>query len=81
MDTASKQNPTYVLEFNDEWGYHGEYKDGKKDGEGYELFQDGRKYVGNFENDFPNGDGILYAPNGEIIVKGRWRDGAFVGAK
>jgi hypothetical protein len=80
-DTVSKQNPTYVLEFNDEWGYHGEYKDGKKDGEGYELFQDGRKYVGNFENGFPNGEGILYAPNGDIIVKGRWRNGAFVGAK
>ena len=80
-DTVSKQNPTYVLEFNDEWGYHGAYKDGKKDGEGYELFQDGRKYAGNFENGLPNGYGALYDPNGEIIVQGRWRDGAYVGAK
>ena len=30
VDTARKLNPTYVLEFNDEWGYHGERIDGKK---------------------------------------------------
>jgi hypothetical protein len=81
MDTATKQNPTYVLEFNDEWGYHGEYKDGKKDGEGYEFYQDGRKFVGHFENGFPNGYGTLYDPNGEIIAKGRWRNGAFLNAQ
>ena len=80
-DTVSKQNPTYVLEFNDEWGYHGEYKDGKKDGEGYEFYQDGRKFVGHFENGFPNGYGTLYDPNGEIIAKGRWRNGAFLNAQ
>jgi len=76
VDTVNQTNPTYVLEFNNEWGYHGAYKDGNKDGEGYELYQDGRKYVGHFENNQPNGNGILYGKDGNIIAKGLWRDGS-----
>jgi antitoxin component YwqK of YwqJK toxin-antitoxin module len=78
-DTINQLNPTYILEFNDEWGYHGERIDGKKSGEGYELFQDGRKYVGYFEDGLPNGNGTLFDPTGEVIAKGRWRNGVFVG--
>lgn len=78
MDTAKKINSTYVLEFNDEWGYHGERIDGKKTGEGYELFQDGRKYVGHFENNNFNGNGTLYDKNGNVIYKGFWRNGAII---
>jgi len=79
VDTVEKQNPTYVLEFNDEWGYHGERIDGKKTGEGYEFLQDGRKYVGNYANDLPNGFGTLYDAQGNVIVQGKWRNGMFVG--
>jgi len=78
-DTVSKRKPTYVLEYNDLWGYFGERVDGKKTGEGYEVFQDGRKYVGQFENNLPNGFGTLYDPHGKVIVKGKWQNGAFVG--
>jgi len=79
VDTTTKQNPTYVLEFNDEWGYRGEYANGVKSGEGAELFQDGRKYVGHYENDLPNGYGVLYDAAGNVISKGKWRNGMFAG--
>ena len=78
VDTVAKTNPTYVFEFNDEWGYHGERIDGKKTGEGYELYQDGRKYVGHFENDRYNGYGTFYDKNGRIIFKGEWRNGSII---
>lgn len=78
VDTAAKRNPTYVVEFNDEWGYHGERVDGKKTGEGYELFQDGRKYVGHYKNDKYNGFGTFYDKAGKILFKGEWRDGNIV---
>jgi len=81
VDTARKVNPTYVMEFNDKWGYYGERIDGKKTGEGYELFQDGRKYEGNYANDLPEGNGTLYDALGNVIVKGKWRNGMFVGAQ
>jgi len=74
-DTVAKRNTTYVLEFNDEWGYFGERIDGKKTGEGYELFQDGRKYVGEFSDNTPNGQGTLYSADGKIIVQGIWENG------
>ncbi|MCL1968991.1 MAG: hypothetical protein FWF65_05440, partial [Bacteroidetes bacterium] len=78
VDTARKIAPTYVLEFNDEWGYYGERVNGLKTGEGYELFQDGLKYVGHFENNSFNGNGTLYDKNGEVINKGFWRNGAII---
>jgi hypothetical protein len=78
VDTAKKQNPTYVLEFNNEWGYHGERVDGQKTGEGYELFQDGRKYVGHYENDKFNGNGTFYDENGNVLYEGYWRNGTII---
>ena len=78
VDTTAKLNPTYVLEFNDEWGYHGERIDGKKTGKGYELFQDGRKYVGHYENNMFSGEGTFYDKDGKVIYKGLWRDGTII---
>ncbi|MDR3094415.1 MAG: hypothetical protein LBU62_07250, partial [Bacteroidales bacterium] len=78
LDEATHQNPTYVLEFNDEWGYHGMWTDGKKTGEGYELYQNGQKYAGYFENNLPNGFGTLYNESGKMIFKGQWKNGIAV---
>ncbi len=78
VDTVAKVNPTFVLEFNDKWGYHGERIDGKKTGEGYELFQDGRKYVGHFENNQFNGEGTLFNKDGNVIYKGYFRNNTII---
>ncbi|MCL2246375.1 MAG: hypothetical protein FWC10_04600 [Lentimicrobiaceae bacterium] len=80
VDTLRKINPVYVFQFNDEWGYHGDLVDGKKEGKGYELFQDGRKYVGEFSNDKVNGYGELYDSTGAMVAKGYWKDGFLVRA-
>jgi hypothetical protein len=74
----STQNPTYVLEFNDEWGYHGNLINGKKTGEGYEVYQNGEKYVGHFANDVPSGFGIFYEKSGDVIAQGIWQGGNLI---
>ena len=39
--------------------YVGEFKDGKRDGQGTYTFKDGRQYVGEFKNEEYYGQGIL----------------------
>ena len=68
-------NPTYILQFNDFWGYHGELKDGIREGQGVLNLQDGRTYKGTFANGLPNGLGTLYDSIGNEIVTGNWKDG------
>ena len=70
VDTVKKINPVYILEYNSDWGYHGDLVDGKKEGKGEYHYQDGRKYVGEFADDEPNGIGVLYDEEGnEIRIK------------
>lgn len=75
VDTIQKLNPTFILEFNPNWGYYGERINGKKEGNGYEFYQDGRKYVGHFSNDLPNGYGEIYNRENTLLAKGKWKNG------
>ena len=77
VDTVTKENPTYILEFNPKWGYYGNRVEGKREGEGYELYQNGKKYVGSFHDNLPNGYGELFDTTGVIQMKGTWRNGRF----
>lgn len=81
VDTVNKTNPVYVIEYNPEWGYHGNLVNGKKEGQGSYFFQDGRKYVGNYKNDLIHGEGILYDKNGGIIFQGTWENGNYATGK
>lgn len=76
-DTAAKVVPTYVLQFNDDWGYKGDLVDGKRQGEGILRFHDGRCYEGHFENGLPNGYGTFTDTAGNIY-KGYWKNGSAV---
>jgi hypothetical protein len=78
VDTLRKTNPTFIFEFNDKWGYHGEMKDGVRQGEGEMYMQDGRSYKGTFANNLPNGHGTLYDAQGKKLVSGIWKDGILV---
>jgi len=78
VDTVKKLNPTFIFLFNDEWGYHGEMKDGVRQGQGEMNMQDGRSYKGTFANNLPNGYGTLYDAEGKKLVSGIWKDGALV---
>ena len=48
--------------------YVGEYKDGKRNGQGTQTWLDGRKYVGEY-NDGKTWNGTGYDKNGNIQVK------------
>lgn len=70
--------PTLILRFNDEWGYTGDRVNGVPEGQGTMVLQDGRRYVGSFAAGKPNGYGSLYDPSGKLLLKGNWKNGAFV---
>ena len=78
VDTVRKTNPTFIFQFNDEWGYHGDMKDGKREGKGTLKMPDGRTYKGDFSNNQPNGYGTLYDSAGNALISGTWKDGYFV---
>lgn len=80
-DSVKKTNPVYIIEYNPEWGYHGELVDGKKEGKGSYIYQDGRKYIGFFKNDLPNGEGEFYNSEGTLQFKGTWKDGNYLTGK
>jgi len=54
--------------------YVGEYKDGKRNGQGTITWSDGKKYVGEWKNGKYNSQGTLTLPNGEKYV-GEYKDG------
>ena len=46
--------------------YEGEWKDGKRHGQGTFTCSDGRKYVGEFKDDEPHGKGTYYNADGTV---------------
>lgn len=74
-DTIQKTNPTYVLRFNDYWGYTGDLVNGLREGEGVLHLQNGFSYEGHFSNNLPNGLGTYFNSEGEVVAKGIWEDG------
>jgi antitoxin component YwqK of YwqJK toxin-antitoxin module len=50
--------------------YEGKFKNDKREGPGKAFFRKG-KWIGNFKNGQPNGNGIWYGSDGNI-VKGIW---------
>jgi hypothetical protein len=78
VDVQNHINPTLIFQFNDDWGYKGDMKDGKREGKGTLTMPDGRIYKGDFANDQPNGNGTLYDASGQVLLSGQWRNGNFV---
>jgi hypothetical protein len=54
--------------------YVGEFKDGRRNGQGTLSAPNGLEYVGEFKNDMFNGQGTLFAPNGAVITQGIFVD-------
>ena len=53
--------------------YAGEFRDGKRNGQGSYAWPDGSKYVGELRNDKPHGQGTYAWPDGRKYV-GEYRD-------
>lgn len=81
VDTVNKINPVYIIQYNYDWGYHGELVNGKKEGPGSFYYQDGRKYVGHYKNDMPDGEGTLFDETGQVQFDGIWRAGQYYSGK
>ena len=56
-DPKQWTNCSGTQKWDDGRSYVGEYKDGKRHGQGTMIFPEGAKYVGQWENDIPNGKG------------------------
>jgi len=77
-NAKEKLNPTYILEFNPKWGFSGKTVNGKKEGNGELNYQDGRRFVGNFANDLPDGYGEYFDSQGKLLGKGIWQNGNLI---
>jgi hypothetical protein len=72
------RNPdVWLLKYNPDAGYTGEWKENKKEGPGVYVYPDGRKYEGEWKNDKMNGHGTLFDKNGNIIREGEWINGVY----
>jgi hypothetical protein len=78
FNAKDKLNPTYIFEFNPKWGFSGKMVNGKNEGKGEMKYQDGRKFVGNFANNLPNGYGEYFDAHGKLLAKGLWKDGHLI---
>ena len=75
----SVENPiSYFLEFRPEYGYWGEFKDGKRNGKGSYMWDNGIKYEGEWKNDIRDGFGTQYYPSGAKL-EGIWTTGKLNG--
>jgi hypothetical protein len=55
--------------------YHGEWRNGKREGKGTEYYADGsKKYVGNFSQSKYSGNGTYYFKNGDSYI-GKFKNG------
>ena len=63
-----------TLTLNNGDKYVGEWKDGKRHGQGTYTFANGDKYVGEYRDGKENGQGTHTSTNGDKYV-GEWRDG------
>ena len=58
--------------------YVGEFKGGKRNGQGTYIFANGNKYVGEWMEDKYNGLGAIYSSTGTAILEGIWSEDRFV---
>ena len=50
--------------------YDGDFVNGRKEGNGKYIYEDGNYYIGEWLNNRKNGRGILYKSDGNIIYTG-----------
>ena len=82
MSNSKIDNKTYVtnmgLPDQNIEKYEGPLKNGKKEGKGVYIYQNGCKYEGCFKNDKKDGSGIFYYANGDRY-KGNFHEGNYQG--
>jgi hypothetical protein len=74
-----KKPDTYIMEFNYELGYTGEWKEDKKQGQGIYRWPNKQVYEGSWKNNARHGQGTLTLPDGSKI-EGVWANDILNGA-
>lgn len=64
----------WIFEYDPNFGYTGEYRDGMRNGKGEYNFRDGRKQTGTWMNDTLQGPGVFYDFNDKTYT-GTWDKG------
>lgn len=54
--------------------YEGQWTEGKREGEGVYYWPTGERYDGEWKNNRRNGHGTLYDPDGNVKIKGMWKN-------
>lgn len=73
-----KKPNTYLMQFLPELGYTGTWENGKRNGVGTYVWEDGQKYIGEWRNDVRHGKGTVFFANGESL-SGVWENGKLNG--
>ena len=61
--------------------FEGQWKADKKNGQGTYTFSSGKKYVGEWKDDNYNGLGTLFAADGSVTQRGRFKNDKFVSSE
>ena len=77
-DTASWDNCFGIENFSGGAKYVGEFKEGKRTGQGTITYVRGNKHMGEFKDGKVDGKGIFYNANGSIYESGIFKDGKLV---
>lgn len=73
-----EMNGKFYQYLMDEITFEGNYKNGKKDGDGIEYYPEGKiKYKGEFKNGKRDGEGTLYEKDGTVKYTGKWKNGDY----
>ena len=71
---GNSENSRIHICFSDGSRYQGEWKNGKRNGKGIEIYSNGNKYIGEFKDDRRHGHGTCIYSNGSIY-DGEWKKG------
>jgi len=58
--------------------YEGDYEQDRRSGQGTYYWSNGDRYTGAWSNDKQNGIGTLFDSDGNIKIKGEWKDGELI---
>ena len=67
-----------IMEWPNGDRYEGQFRHGKRHGQGKRINADGSTYIGSYEDDQPSGQGVYTWTDGETY-DGQWKNGLFHG--
>ena len=73
LTKQNMKNAGYPVRNIGKYSYDGDWVDDKKEGNGFEIYENGESYCGYFKNDKKNGRGVYVFKN-KNTYKGEWKN-------